>query len=85
MDAAPARTRAKAPKMVRRAASRMRRQGIAEPAERDHTGLDRETLDLARQIYVEQLLRAKGEPFANETMAGSANTWRRRPREPRRN
>lgn len=43
-------TRAKAHKMERRARSRMRRQGIVELAERDHAGLDRETLALARQI-----------------------------------
>lgn len=69
---APAHTRAKAQKLETRARSRMRRQGINELAHRDHAGLDRETLSTARQIYVQQLLRAKGGPFANETLAGAA-------------
>ncbi len=43
-DASPIRTRAKARQTEKRARSRLRRQGIAELAERDHAGLDRETL-----------------------------------------
>ncbi len=58
-DATPARTRAKAQKLEKRARSRMRRQGINELAHRDHAGLDRETLATARQIYVQQILRAR--------------------------
>lgn len=57
--------------MEKRAGSRLRRQGIAALAEMDHNGLDRETLSTAREIYA-QVLRANGEGFGNETLAGAA-------------
>lgn len=69
----PARTRAKAVRMERRARSRLRRHGIEALAEMDHQGLDRDTMATARAIYA-RLLEARGGPFGNDTVAGAALT-----------